>query len=181
MTSAVNGTEIYYIIVSNVYETLFSQVAKTLLILLIISPFLYSFLAYLLCRVMSKMYKPLKEIIINLESFASNINHEFKTALTEIISSLELARLTGEYEEANKYSVSSAKRLNSMLDTLGMLIHFVNSDYRKERVNLYGVLDESIDDLEKMLTDKHIKIDKKYDASKTLYRYLDKSPLDSYT
>ena len=177
MTSAVNGTEIYYIIVSNVYETLFSQVAKTLLILLIISPFLYSFLAYLLCRVMSKMYKPLKEIIINLESFASNINHEFKTALTEIISSLELARLTGEYEEANKYSVSSAKRLNSMLDTLGMLIHFVNSDYRKERVNLYGVLDESIDDLEKMLTDKHIKIDKKYDASKTLYRYIDKSPL----
>jgi len=177
MTSAQTDTARYFIIVSNIYETLFSQVAKTLLILLLISPFLYSFLAYLLCRVMTKMYKPLKEIIVNLESFASNINHEFKTALTEIISSLELAKLTWEYEEANKYSISSSRRLNSMLDTLGMLIHFVNSDYRKERVDLYTVLDESIDDLEKLLTDKHIKLDKKYDTNKTLFRYIDKSPL----
>jgi len=177
MTSVMIDTTKYYIIVSNVYETLFSQLAKILLILLLVSPFLYSLLAYLLCKVMTKMYKPLKEIIINLESFASNINHEFKTALTEIISSLELARLTWEYEEANKYSVSSAKRLNSMLDTLGMLIHFVNSDYRKERVNLYRVLDESIDDLERLITDKHIKIDKKYNPQKTLFKYIDKSPL----
>jgi len=94
MTSVMIDTTKYYIIVSNVYETLFSQLAKILLILLLVSPFLYSLLAYLLCKVMTKMYKPLKEIIINLESFASNINHEFKTALTEIISSLELARLT---------------------------------------------------------------------------------------
>jgi len=64
-----------------------------------------------------------------------------------------------------------------MLDTLGMLIHFVNSDYRKERVNLYRVLDESIDDLERLITDKHIKIDKKYNPQKTLFKYIDKSPL----
>jgi len=177
MTSVMIDTTKYFIIVSNIYETLFWQVAKILLVLLLISPLLYSLLAYVLCRVMSKMYKPLKEIIINLEWFASNINHEFKTALTEIISSLELARLTWEYEEANTYSVSSAKRLDSMLDTLWMLIHFVNSDYRKERVDLYKVLDESIDDLERMLTDKHIKLNKKYDTNKTLYRYIDKSPL----
>lgn len=177
MTSVMIDTTKYYIIVSNIYETLFWQVAKILLVFLMISPLLYSLLAYVLCRVMSKMYKPLKEIIINLEWFASNINHEFKTALTEIISSLELARLTWEYEDANTYSISSAKRLDSMLDTLWMLIHFVNSDYRKERVDLYKVLDESIADLERMLTDKHIKLDKKYDINKTLYRYIDKSPL----
>jgi two-component system OmpR family sensor kinase len=105
------------------------------------------------------------------------VNHEFKTALTEIISSLELARLTGEYEDANKYSVSSARRLDSMLDTLGMLIHFVNSDYRKERVNLYSALDECIDDLERLMNDKHIKLDKKYNPQKAIYKYIDKSPL----
>ncbi len=176
-TSVERDDIVYHIIVSNKYTWLFSQTAKSLLVLLLISPFLYSFLAYLLCKFMTQMYKPLKEIIINLEWFASNVNHEFKTALTEIISSLELAKLTGEYEEANKYSVSSARRLNSMLDTLGMLIHFVNSDYRKERVNLYRVLDECIDDLETLITDKHIKLDKKYDTKKTLHKYIDKSPL----
>lgn len=176
-TSVERDGIVYHIIVSNVYIWLFSQIAKSLLILILVSPFLYSFLAYLLCKFMNQMYKPLKEVIVNLEWFASNVNHEFKTALTEIISSLELAKLTWEYEEANKYSVSSARRLNSMLDTLGMLIHFVNSDYRKERVNLYKVLDECIDDLERLVTDKHIKLEKKYDPSKTLYKYIDKSPL----
>lgn len=176
-TSVTRGGEIYHIIVSNTYTSLFSQIAKVLLILLLISPFLYSLLAYLLCKFMTKMYRPLKEVVINLEWFASNVNHEFKTALTEIISTLELARLTKEYEEANTYSVASARRLNSMLDTLGTLIHFVNSDYRKERINLYAVLDECIDDLERIISEKHIKLDKKYDVSKTLYKHIDKSPL----
>lgn len=176
-TSVTRDNISYHIIVSNIYESLLSRNWTILLFLFIISPLLYSILAYLLCKFMSKMYKPLKEVVINLEAFATNINHEFKTALTEIISSLELARLTGEYKEANSYSISSARRLNSMLDTLGMLIHFVNSDYRKERVNIYSALDGCIEDLWGMIQEKHIKIEKKYNSSKTLYRYIDKSPL----
>lgn len=176
-TSVERDEKKLHIIVSNKYETLFSQIAKTILILLLISPFLYSVLAYLLCKFMTQLYKPLKDVVINLEGFASNINHEFKTSLTEIISSLELARLTWEYEESNKYAVSSARRLDSMLDTLWMLIHFVNSDYRKERIDLFSTLDESMDDLERLITDKHIKIEKKYDVNKPIYRYIDKSPL----
>ena len=176
-TSVTRDNRTFNIIVSNMSLSLFSQIAQILLIMLLIAPFFYSLLAYLMCKFMTQMYKPLKEIIINLEWFASNINHEFKTALTEIISSLELAKLTGEYEDANKYSVASARRLDSMLDTLWMLIHFVNSDYRKERVNLYKVLDECIDDLERLISDKHIKLSKKYSLNKTLHRYIDKSPL----
>ncbi|MGB2111381.1 MAG: hypothetical protein ACPHY8_06240 [Patescibacteria group bacterium] len=57
-------------------------------------------------------------MIVNLESFAGNINHEFKTGLTEIISSLELAREIQNYEESNDFAVQSAYRLNSTLDTL---------------------------------------------------------------
>jgi len=167
----------YDIIVWMPHKNFLSKLTPALLFFLILSPFAYTFLAILMCRFMTQMYKPLKEIIENLESFASNINHEFKTSLTEIISSLELAKLTKEYEEANSYSVQSARRLDSMLDTLWMLIHFVNSDYRKERINLYKTLDESIDDLETLIKDKHIKLDKKYDPQKYLYKYIDKSPL----
>jgi len=176
-TSVSNNSEIYHIIVSNNHQGLISQIAKSLLILILISPILYSIFAYLLCKFMTQMYKPLKDVVINLESFASNINHEFKTSLSEIISSLELARLTKEYESANEYSISSARRLNSMLDTLWMLIHFVNSDYRKERVNLYKALDESIDDLERLISDKHIKLEKKYNPERSLYKYVDKAPV----
>jgi len=169
--------QVYTYITEIVSESILSKVGRIIIILFILSPLVYSILAFLMCRFMTQMYKPLKEIIVNLESFASNINHEFKTSLTEIISSLELARVTKEYKEANEYSISSARRLDSMLDTLWMLIHFVNSDYRKERVNLYKILESSMDDLDTFITSKHIKITRKYNPEKVLYKYIDKSPL----
>jgi signal transduction histidine kinase len=43
---------------------------------------------------MTIVYNPIKNMIINLESFASNINHEFKTSISEVLSSLELAKMT---------------------------------------------------------------------------------------
>ena len=43
---------------------------------------------------MHRIYKPIKEVIMNLEGFAENVNHEFKTSLSEIISSLDLAKET---------------------------------------------------------------------------------------
>jgi signal transduction histidine kinase len=64
-----------------------------------------------------------------------------------------------------------------MLDSLGMLIHFVNSDYRKERVDLHQTLSECLKDVERLIKNKGIQIIKKYDEKKTLYRYIDKSPL----
>lgn len=51
---------------------------------------------------MHRIYKPIKESITNLEDFAENMNHEFKTGISEIISSSELARETGLYKESNE-------------------------------------------------------------------------------
>ena len=51
---------------------------------------------------MQRIYKPIKESIANLEDFAENMNHEFKTGISEIISSTELAHVTGLYKETNE-------------------------------------------------------------------------------
>jgi len=51
---------------------------------------------------MHRIYRPIKESIANLEDFAENMNHEFKTGISEIISSSELARETRLYEATNE-------------------------------------------------------------------------------
>lgn len=167
----------YTVFVSLDYQTLLERLWKTFLILLSLAPFVYLLLVFLMTKFVVQMYNPLKEMVLNLEGFATNINHEFKTSLTEIISSLELAQMTGEYEAANTYSVGSSRRLNSMLDTLGTIIHFVNSDYRKERINIYKVLDTSLTDFKTLIDTKSIRLNKNYDPQKYLYIYIDKSPL----
>lgn len=176
-THVTKGDIVYSIIVKSANITLLERYSRLMILLVILLPVLYSLLALVLCKFMSQVYWPLKETVINLESFASNINHEFKTSLSEIISTLELAKVTEEYKEANDYSAKSARRLDSMLDSLGMLIHFVNSDYRKERVDLHQTLSECLKDVERLIKNKGIQIIKKYDEKKTLYRYIDKSPL----
>ena len=176
-TYVMRDDTVYTVLVKSPSITIFERYAKLLILLIILLPVLYSLLALALCKFMSQVYGPLKETVINLESFASNINHEFKTSLSEIISTLELAKVTQEYKEANDYSVKSARRLDSMLDSLGMLIHFVNSDYRKERVNLHTTLSECLNDVDRLIKTKGIQIIKKYDEKKPVYRYLDKSPL----
>ncbi len=159
------------------YKTIFQKLFPTFLILLFAAPFVYSLFAWIACRFMYQIYKPLKEVIMSLESFASNVNHEFKTSLTEIISSLELAKVTGEYEQANEHSISSARRLDSILNSLWTMIHFVDSDYRKQRVNIVELLDTSLWDFEKKITEKGINIIKKYSSQTPLYRLIDASPL----
>lgn len=169
--------ELFTVIVWMEHKTIFQKISPTLLILLLLAPFVYSLFAWFACRFMTQVYKPLREIIMSLEGFASNVNHEFKTSLTEIISSLELAKVTGDFKEANKHSISSARRLDSILNSLGTMIHFIDSDYRKERVNIIKLLDAGFEDFERMITEKNIHIIKKYSPQETVYKTIDSSPL----
>ncbi len=145
--------------------------------LLFISPFLYWILFFIANTLMMRIYTPIKDMIINLEGFASNINHEFKTSLAEILSSLELAWLTHEYEKSHEQAIRSAKRLNNILDSLWLFIHFVNSDYRKQRVDVIKILDKDILEFQTKIEKKNIKIIKKYDNNKPIIKLLDKDPL----
>lgn len=148
-----------------------------MLFLIILSPVLYSLLAFLWCRMMHHVYKPIKEMVINLEWFATNINHEFKTSITEILSSLQLAEVTKEYESGVTHAIGSAKRLNNILDSLGIIISFVNSEYRKEKVNIVSLLNESLQDYQSEIHKKNIQIVRKYESSTIISRYIDKEPL----
>lgn len=159
------------------YWDIFNELINTIVILIIIAPFLYALFAYIWCRIMHKIYKPIKEVVGNLEWFAENINHEFKTSLTEIISTIDLAKVTKDYEENIDRVGSSAKRLSKILDSLSFMIHFVNVDYRKEKIDVINFLDKSINDYKFNLEEKNIKIIKKYDENKPIIKYIDSAPL----
>lgn len=153
------------------------EILVTIFVLILLWPFLYIFLYYISKKWLNKVYEPIEDMIHSLEDFALNINHEFKTSISEIISSLELADITKEYEHANKQALWSACRLNQILDSLSLMIHYVNSDYRKEKINIISELDNSIGDFSKYISEKRIKIDRQYDKSSSIIINIDKAPL----
>jgi len=167
----------YYIIARLPSNNFLSEIIITLFIIVLLWPILYFFLFWVSKVSLRKVYQPIEDIIASLEWFAVNINHEFKTSLSEIISSLELAHITKEYEESSQQSIDSAKRLNSTLDSLSLLIHFVNSDYRREKVNIIKELDASLSDFSKQIQEKDIQIIKKYNLEESIDIVIDKAPL----
>lgn len=174
-------TLLLYFEIKEISENLVLDILKwlsfTILVLIVAIPFLYSILAFVSCRIMQRIYKPIKESIANLEDFAENMNHEFKTGISEIISSTELAHVTGLYEETNEKVLWSAKRLSDILSSLSSLIYFVDLDYKKKKINIIEFLDTSIEDFETVLREKNIKIQRDYDPNKKIYATLDTAPL----
>jgi signal transduction histidine kinase len=57
------------------------------------------------------------------------------------------------------------------------MIHFVNSDYRKQNVNIIKELDASIQDFSKLIEEKDIHIIKKYKPDSSVIVHIDKAPL----
>lgn len=149
----------------------------TLLILIALAPFIFVLLAFIGCRLMHRVYTPIKEIVISLEDYSLSINHELKTSLSEIISTLELAKITGEYEDSIEQSLASTKRINNILDSLWILIRFVNSEYRKQKSNVTMLLNACIEDFTKMIDKKNLKLIKKYDQNANWKQYIDMEPL----
>jgi len=176
-TSLNREGDTFNIIVTTNHKNIQKDLLTVLWILLLIFPIIFWVIFFICNYIIQNIYKPLWEMIVNLESFAWNINHEFKTGLTEIISSLELAQEIQNYEESNKFAVESAYRLNSTLDTLWMLIHFANSDYRKEKVNLVKLIDQCLQDFDLLLDENNISVDKKYNTKKPIFVYMDTAPL----
>lgn len=176
-TTIEKGEEIYHVLARGESNNFLSEIVMTLFVITLIGPILYYALVKVSEYWLNKAYRPIEEIIESLEWFAVNINHEFKTSLSEIISSLELAKITNEYGEATDQSIDSAKRLNSTLDSLSLMIHFVNTDYRKEKFNVIQELDKSIDDFIIQMKDKGTELVKEYEVESSLTIFTDKAPL----
>gem|GEM_PF-5119793 len=125
---------------------------------------------------MHRIYRPIRESINNLEQFTVNVNHEFKTSLSEIISSLELGQ---ELKDEKKYvpqALNSAKRLNIILDSLTPMVKFTNAEYRKERINVVPLFDQCIKECSDQIHEKKLHIKKTYHQQKIL-KNIDSGPL----
>jgi len=104
-----------------------------------------------------KNFIPIKETISSLETFSGNMNHEMKTPLAEIISTLSLAKkVKWNYAEAIDISLNSSKKLNKILDSLLWIINLVDSSYKKEKINLIEQLNDIIKENEKKSDGKNI-------------------------
>ena len=146
------------------------------IILAILSPFIYTFVSFLCCRVMHRIYKPIRENMQNLEDFTVNVNHEFKTSLSEIISSLQLGQEIKEEKQYLPVALSSARRLNIILDSLTPMIKFSNSDYRKQKVDIIKLFDDSISDFHDQIHEKQLDVEKNYKHDKII-KSIDSWPL----
>lgn len=104
-----------------------------------------------------KNLQPIKETIDSLETFSWNINHEMKTPLTEIISTLSLTKETkNNYEKAIEESLYSAKKLNKILDSMLWIINLVDSSYKKQKINIVNEIKEIIKENEVKIKEKNI-------------------------
>jgi hypothetical protein len=109
-----------------------------------------------------KNFKVIEQSINSLEDFTSNINHEIKTPLSEIISTLSLAKKINNYEEANEISLNSAFKLNKIIDSITWIANLWNISYRKERVDLILELNLVIKEFKQIIDEKNIILEKKF-------------------
>jgi signal transduction histidine kinase len=142
------------------------------MILVFLFPLLYSILAYIGCRIMHRIYRPIRENMTNLENFTVNVNHEFKTSLSEIISSLQLGIEIQDEKNYAPQALRSAQKLNIVLDSLTPLIKMSNTNYRKKKTDIIKVFDEVIKESGSQLEEKNMHIITEYPKT-SLYRTID--------
>lgn len=109
-----------------------------------------------------KNFKVIEQSINSLEDFTANVNHEMKTPLSEIISTLSLAKKLKNYEEANIISLNSAEKLNKILDSIVWIANLSDISYRKEKIDLVKELNLIINEFKINLEEKKISIEKNF-------------------
>lgn len=152
----------YKVILSTINDyTLISYIKYISFFNLFISPF-FIFFYFIWYYFVWKNFKVIEQSINSLEDFTANMNHELKTPLSEIISTLSLAKKLKNYEEANDISLHSAEKLNKILDSIVWIANLSDISYRKEKIDLIRELNQIIDEFKINLEDKKIIINKNY-------------------
>lgn len=153
----------YKIIISAVNEySYYNLLIQLIYFLLFTLPFSIIFYA-LWYFFVGKNFRPIREVIASLEDFSANINHELKTPVAEVISTLSLAKeLNKNYEKAIDTSLNSAKKIAKILDSMLGIINLVDSSFKKEKIDLVWELNKIIDDNTGKIEEKWIIIKKKY-------------------
>lgn len=105
-------------------------------------------------------FRVIEQSIMSLEDFTANVNHEMKTPLSEIISSLSLAKKINNYEEANEISLNSAIKLNKILNSIVWIANLSIISYRKEKIDLIKEINSIILKNKNDIEDKKLIIEK---------------------
>lgn len=105
-------------------------------------------------------FRVIEQSINSLEDFTANVNHEMKTPLSEIISTLSLAKKLKNYEEANDISLNSAEKLNKILDSIVWIANLSDISYTKEKIDVVKELNLIINEFNPNLDEKKIILEK---------------------
>lgn len=160
----------YKIIIKNINNySLNIFINKYLQFIFFTLPFslLFYFLGYFFVW---KNLRPIKETISWLEDFTANINHEIKTPLAEIISSLSLSKRLKNYDEAIDQSINSSKKITKILDSMLWIVNLVDSSYKKERLNLVKEIKNIIRKHSKAIEEKKLTIKTNFNKNNHLIR-----------
>lgn len=125
----------------------------------LLSPFFIFF--YLIgYTFVGRNFRVIEQNIHALEDFTSQINHEMKTPLSEIISTLSLAQKTHNYEESVDISLHSSFKLNKILDSITGMAHLSDISYRKEKIDMWILIDEILDEYKYEIDEKELSVKK---------------------
>lgn len=125
-------------------------------------PFLIIFY-YLWYIFVWKNFKPIKQTIESLEMFTWQINHEIKTPLAELISTLSLAKKTKKnYEKTIDQSLESSRKIHKIFDSILWIIHMVDSIYKKQKHDVIQELNTITLENQSLLSKKNISFQQIY-------------------
>lgn len=110
----------------------------------------------------SRNFRVIEQSINSLEDFTANINHEIKTPLSEIISTLSLAKKIWNYEEASEISLNSAKKINKIIESMIWLVNLSDISYIKEKIDLIKELEIILKENKNSYNEKNILIIKNF-------------------
>lgn len=153
----------YHIIIETGNEYSYPRLLKEFFWFLLFTLPFSIFFYFLGSFFVGKNLRPIDETIQSLEDFSSNLNHEIKTPLTEIISTLSLTKRTkANYDEAIDQSLRSAAKITTIIDSMKGLIRLVDASYKKERTDIGSSLREIVSEYQTLAKEKQIELHMKF-------------------
>lgn len=136
------------------FQFLIKQLIIYFFVLLPFSIFFYGIWYFLTGR----NFRVIEQSIQSLEDFTAQVNHEMKTPLSEMISTLELSKKVKNYEESIDITLNSAYKLNKILDSITWIAHLSDISYKKEKIDIWKEIIELTKEFKNNLEEKNINL-----------------------
>lgn len=125
---------------------------------------------FILSQTINNLLNRIENAIEREKRFTSDASHELRTPLAVIKGTLEVLvrkpRNQSEYEEKINFCITEVNRVNNLVDQLLLLARFENNgpQLQKIKVNLIGLIKETIARFSKEISEKKLQITSKFDT-----------------